>query len=403
MIIIRSLCNIFKSAYLRDFINFSFGYFLCAFLSLIVTALVNKNLSRYELGAYSYNKSLFELLVSLASLSIYSAYLRFNVNGVNIRLREIIQKYIIIISIILFIIFFFISDSLIASFYCLILFYNERTYYYRSLFKTNKLNILRILTTLTTFILTFSLVSFYKEKLSSSIILFFYAIGYSVSLIFFTIKDKIEVQSEEVPFQTVLKYCVPGALLLLVDWVFVFSSQYIIKQNYGYADLAPFAISQRAMLAVKLITGLYLMFYPTLYFKEFAKKNFSFIRYSRLFIICSLFLCISLCFIGSKYIYILLGADNYIQYQSYFHILLLAEFFKVLASIYGLYLTFKIRALTSLGILSIGTVVNILIIYFFIGKYGIVMACYSAVFAYFVVLCLMLMISYRSELKETNL
>lgn len=392
------ISKIIKGKYSKDFIKFSLGYFFCALLSLFITALVNKELTSYEIGLYSYNKSLFELLAAVISLTLYTSYLRFNTKGINKKLGKIVLVYVFIAIAILFLIYLILSKSVYASLYCFVVLYNERSYFFRSIFDTNRLNTLRIAAAFVTLSLIIVTAFMMSKALSASDVLFYYAIGYMLAIPFLYVKKQTTSTVEDgISIKDILKYCIPGALMVIVDWIFVFSSQHIIKEHYGFEELAPFAISQRAMLAIKLVTGLYLMYYPTLYFKEIEKGNYSLIKKSRRLILLSLMLFITICYLSTNYIYILIGAGAYLDSISYFRILLVAEFFKVAASLYGLYLSYKLQTIQNFLILLLGTVCNILIIYFYIEEIGVVVACISSVIAYFIVLILIMLFSYRKE------
>ena len=69
--------------YFKDFNKFSLGYFLSAFISFLTVAYINKNMTKSEIGEYSYYKSYIDIFYSIITISIFSAYLRFNNNGNN--------------------------------------------------------------------------------------------------------------------------------------------------------------------------------------------------------------------------------------------------------------------------------------------------------------------------------
>lgn len=398
----NSIQRLLESKYSKDFIYFSVGYMFCALLSLITTAIINKTLDRDSLGEYSYIKSLFDLVISVTSLGIYAAYLRFNTFGVNKSVSRFVLRYIIFATAITYIIFIFISKKYIASLYVLILFFNERTYYYRSIMKTETLNFLRLGAALITLLLIVLMFFYLPNQLSAYSIIFTYALGYFICLPFFLKKNDVEFNSIVISVGTIFKYSVPGALLTVIDWTFVFYSQHIIKENYGYFELAPYSIAQRALLCVKLFTGLYLMFYPTIYFREIERRNYKIVVKSRRLILLSLIFVVIICSIFASQIYCVMGASSYICNIEYFRLLIWADFFKVAASLYGLYLTYKIKTYQNLMIMSCGMIVDIVLLTLFVNTNGIISACYATIVSYMIVLLLMLYFSYKKERKELS-
>lgn len=394
---IRNLyIRLIRNSYSKDFIYFSLGYFFCAVFSLVIIAFVNKKLEPAELGKFSYMKSLFELLATFFSLNIYTAYLRFNNKGNNVSVYNIIIRYIFVISVLLFVVFYILSKSFYSSLFVLVLFSNERTYFFRSLLKMKLLNVTRILSVIITLLAVLFIVYLLDKPLTSEIILFSYAIGYLSCL--FLYKYRFEQTDKTlVSFSKIAKYCLPGALLLVVDWLLNLSAQFIIKEKFGYDELASFAISQRALLAVKLFTGLSLMFYPTLYFREIEKKNIVLINKYRQGMGALLLVLILLLWVGAKYIYNIMGASYYIDTISFFRILLIAEFLKVISSFYSIFLAYQLKTVFTLFIMASGAVLNIILLLLLLDQFGIVAACYSSVMSFVLILVLVLYFSYRRE------
>ena len=383
--------------YLRDFVRFSFGFFISAFLSLITVSLVNSLLGPEELGRYSYLKSIFDLAFGILSLNIYSSYLRFNTKGDNVSLKLIVQRIVLISSLLLLGIIYYYSKSLLAIFYCLVIVFNERVYYFRSLMNIRKLNIARIIPAFMT-LLVIAFLGFYSN-ISSNYIFFAYGVGYSIVFFLFRKTNSIKIVNVSISSNEVFRYSIPIAALVIVDWVLNLSAQILIKQYFDYVELASYAIAQRALLAVKLFSGLFLMFYPMIYFKEVEKGNFSFVIKSRLLIIILLLLLCVFIFLGSKYIYIVMGASKYLEHIYLFKILLIAEFFKVVASFYGLYLSYSLKTLTSLIILAVGAGLNILLLFLFLKDYGVIFAAFSTLLSMIFIFILMFFFSMREEKK----
>ena len=100
--------------------------------------------------------------------------------------------------------------------------------------KTETLNFLRLGAALITLLLIVLMFFYLPNQLSAYSIIFTYALGYFICLPFFLKKNDVEFNSNIISVCTIFKYSVPGALLTVIDWTFVFYSQHIIKANYVY-------------------------------------------------------------------------------------------------------------------------------------------------------------------------
>lgn len=144
------------------------------------------------------------------------------------------------------------------------------------------------------------------------------------------------------------------------------------------------------------------MFYPTIYFREIERRNYKIVVKSRRLILLSLIFVVIICSIFASQIYCVMGASSYICNIEYFRLLIWADFFKVAASLYGLYLTYKIKTYQNLMIMSCGMIVDIVLLTLFVNTNGIISACYATIVSYMIVLLLMLYFSYKKERKELS-
>jgi len=384
--------------YVKEFSGFAFGYFIAAVFSFLIISLVNKLLEPVEMGRYSYYKSIFELLYAILSVNIYSAYLRFNLNGENQKLTRLVLRVVLISTIILAHIVGLTMKCILCSLFSLVIFYNERMYFFRSLLDIKKLNWIRITPALITLSIIYITSFIYKKQLDASIIFIAYGLGYSFVLFFFS-NNNYKIDKSPVSVKKILAYCIPSVGLIIVDWILNLSSQILIKEYFSFSELSYYAVAQRLLLVVKLFSSLFLMFYPMVYFKEIKKRNFSFIVNARILILSTIFLIIILFFLLSKYIYILMGAESYLMHQNIFKVLLFSEFFKVASSIFGLFLSYKIQTYKNLIILSVGSILNVVLLLLFLQRYGLMMAAYSNLAANIIICVLYYFYSYKHELK----
>lgn len=387
-----------NTSYVKEFLGFAAGYFIAAFLSFLIISTVNKLLEPSEMGRYSYYKSIYELLFAVLSFNIYSAYLRFNIKGENKKLTRIVLPITILATIILGIVIGITMKCFVCSLFSLIILYSERMYYFRSLLDIKKLNWIRITPALLTLAILFIFAYIQDIQLNSSRVFIAYGIGYSFVLFFFR-NNKYKVDETNIQFKKILAYSVPSVGLVVVDWVLNLSSQILIKQYFSFAELSNYAIAQRLLLVVKLFTGLFLMFYPMLYFKEIDKRNSKFISKTRGLILSTILLIVLFFFMFSKYVYLVMGAESYISHQNIFKVLLFSEFFKVSSSIFGLFLSYRIQTYKNLIILSVGSIINVIILFVFLEKYGLMVAAYANLLSNVIICGLYIIFSYRLESK----
>lgn len=128
-----------------------------------------------------------------------------------------------------------------------------------------ELNIQRVIAVFVTLLVTIFIVLFQNKDgvVSAYIILISYSLGYATCFWFYRSKYNSEsFVKEQVRYSILLKFCFPAALLIIVDWSLNYTSQLLIKNEFGYTELAPYAVAQNALSSIKLFTGLFLMFYP---------------------------------------------------------------------------------------------------------------------------------------------
>ncbi|SHG23001.1 lipopolysaccharide biosynthesis protein [Dysgonomonas macrotermitis] len=389
-----------ESSYKADFINFSIGYIIASALSLLSIVVVNKYLQPEELGRFSYIKSILELLYGVLSVNIYSSYLRFNIKGDNPHVKRLVHRVVLFSTVVLVFFIFFFTKSFICIPFAFIIIYNERMYYFRSLMKMKELNIARILPVFLTFLIITGLFLFFKDLVTGYMIIGAYGIGYTVCLLLLKGSGQETIEKQEfdiIPTKTILKFCIPAMLLVLVDWILNFSAQIFIKEHFGYFDVARYAVSQRALLTIKLFTGLLLMFYPMMYYREIAKGNQTLIRKSRyimIFLVLSLAL---LLFVFSKYVYILMGAKAYVNDLGLFRVLLIAECVRVVSSFFLMYLTYVLKTVLNLLIYLTSAMLNIVLLFFFLKDGGIIFAAYSSLISTILIFVLSIVIAHKQE------
>lgn len=396
------LRNISKrnTRYIIDFLSFSCGYFIYTFIGFLIIIITNKSLSPDELGKVSYYKSIIELLASILTLTLYQSYLRFNIDGVSLRLLKMVSFNSKISLILLGIFIFFLTSSILPVFYSFYILFNERLYFFRSLMKMKNLNIIRISSILITLCFLILYFNLNIQRVNAyNIVLFSYGIGYAIALFYFKNNYKINDDILTISMRDIFKYTIPGLGLILIDWFLNLSSQYFLKEFFNFTEVAKFAVAQRGVLFLKIISGLLLMFYPTLYFREMKYKNIKLIKIVRWLMVFIMIIFTILFYLFSTNIYIFMGAQKYLEYSYLFKILIIAECIYTISGFWSIYLAFALQPNKSLFIYFVGAILNCLIVLLFLKEYGIIVSAISILISSCIIMILSILFSFIPETK----
>ncbi|NCP84872.1 MAG: hypothetical protein GW823_08245 [Bacteroidetes bacterium] len=363
-----------KNSYdLKNFFLFSFGSIVASFFGYLTTREINSGLSEIEFGKFSYYYSILQLVFVFLSLNLYSTYIRFNNAGVSESLLRYVKGYTWIATVLFALIIYLLTSDLFLCCFSFILVYYERTYFYRSVLNTTSLNILTVLTS----IILYLFCKYYFSTNSTPDhlkVLRFYGFGYLLSVVFVLINDKKKYITSNVviSFPLLLKYCLPLIGVTIIEWVLNFSNQYIIKNFLGFEELAKYAMAFRALFVLRFASSIFLLYFPMVYFRDIAKRDFSKINFIRSAISTILILLTMVMFFMPQMVYAFMGGNKYIDSVNLFRILLIADFLRIIASFYGIVLTYEIKTQKTLYIQLLGALVNLALSLIFINKYGVI-------------------------------
>lgn len=385
--------------YLLDFSSFGFWYIVASILALVINVLINYSLEPVEYGKYSYNRSILELAASLLTINIYASYLRFNVNGVSRVLKRLSIRITIIAAIFLTAILLYLTESLLALPFVFVLLYNERTYMARSIMDINSVSILRVGACIFTLMILYTFFAL-NFSISGDVVLMSLGLGYSLSVYFYNKKYEINEDDNSLSIKQILQFTIPSAAIIIVNWLINLSGQVFIKHEFGYEDVAHYAIAQRILSVIKMVSSMFMMFYPVVYFKEMSRANYTSVTKIRMYMIVFFIAITSVAFVFSKQIYFLMGASKYEDYIIYFYILLVSEFLFTVSSFYAQYLTYILKTHITLIICAIGAVINVSILSLCLKTYGVITAAYAVLFSNVVMSLLYYFLSYKLEKKQ---
>ncbi len=370
-----SFLRVGKNGYKKDFFSFAIGFFLTALLALFTTIIVNKNLTKAELGEFSFYKSTFELLSYVLTLLVYRSYLRFNSNGVSLYTVKFVSRLSIFALIVLSIVIFFVTGNIFSALFSLFIVYEERTYFFRSILNTKSLNYTRIGAALITFVsvLIFANVG----SLTSNDIFISYGVGFCCAIFMYRKNYSIKDDNEELNVRKLLLFSFPALLTLLIKLSLEYNVQLTVKEYFGFVELSKFSIAIRVLLSVRLFSNMINMFYPSVYFRELETGNFTLIKKIRRLMILVVFSATLIAFFFTDELYLLMGAKKYIEFSGLFKILLLSELFFTLSNFYGIYLSHLYKTIQMLIIYFIGALINLFVLFSFINNFGVHAAAYA--------------------------
>lgn len=384
-----------KVRYFFDFVAFSAGFAISSALALGISIMVNKNLSKEELGLYNYNKSLLEFLAYCFTINLYRSYPRWNILGNNISVYNKVKVVNIIAFIILELLAYYITESFLALLFPFFIFYEERLYFFRSIMKVKYVNILKITISLITLI-GILILSFYDSVDSNSVLLVF-GIGFAFAFFFYKKGIGGKKNHEIITWKTLLLFTVPALGAIIVKLSLDLSSQYLIKSQFGFEELSKYSSANRVLLSVKLFSSLLMMFFPVVYYREITKKNKKFINTFRFLIFGVMFIIASLAILFGDKIYWLMGASKYVNDIRIYNILVVTELIFILGSLWSIYLAFALKTHVSLVIYTLGAILNIFLLKVYLPIYGIYAAPWSILISNVLISFLMIIMSYKKE------
>jgi O-antigen/teichoic acid export membrane protein len=393
--------RITSNKHFRNFKGFIIGGVIAIILGYCANYLINNNLSREDLGLFSYYANMMRLFSPIASLSLFQAYLRFNNETSNIaQLKRNVQLGSVVSALLLFVFTYIIYDNLYISMYSFIILFNERIFFFRSSKNITRLNLLKYTSYIV--IIICLAIYLYFDDITYDKVIAAYGISYfSV----FVIGSFIEGKQEPVEADTkksinlskILRFSVPITFTTIVTWFARVSDQMIIKEFLPLVDLGNYAVSYRIVTVIQLFTSLFLLYYPLVYFDEAEKNNYGLIRRIRgLFILILLIVTIALIF-TRKYVYIFMGADKYLDFTYIFILIIIAEFLRIIA---GLFLTFRAYTLENwygTVVVGISALLSLTLNILFIPRYGILFAAWTQIISAFVYFLLTYFIAIRPE------
>ncbi|RUR12109.1 lipopolysaccharide biosynthesis protein [Legionella sp. km772] len=373
------------------------------FFSYLATYFINKHLNMEEMGCYSYVFSLLNFIYPVVSLSIFNGYTRF----IDLYPNDLLISFVKKISFLTTFFFLLIIILFFGNYYYLpfafIILYQERLILARAQLELRHYNFLNIIQKIVFLILLLG-VYLFKHSLSAEISLGCLGASYLTSyLMVFARRNKYQAQqavkSAKLDKEVFLKFCLYTMITMVVNWVLAVSDQVIIKFYYGFEALAPYAVAYRIVTMLGLLSGIFLAYYPRIYFKNMEVKDTREIFVLRNCFILLLFLTTILLWVFKSTVYKLFGATSYLEHDSYFLPLLLGEMLRTLASVMMTFLTFRLKQINILITTLLIAMLNLVLNLLFVPSLGPIASAYCTLACFTLYLMCAFIISYLPETR----
>jgi len=379
-----SMLKFFSNYHFKKFFSFGIGSLVAIAVSYISMYIINSTLTRSEMGQYAHIFNILNLSFPLLSLSLYSAYLRFTTKYESEQLVTFVKGRLKISFFVFLLLIYFFTKSLWIIPFAFIILLQERLYFFRSTLNIRYYNILNISQKLMYLI---ALVAFYfYEEITAEVVLSLLGLSYFLSYLcsfYMRIINAEKINNvKEIEPKVIYKFSMMVALIGVVNWVLGVSDQLMIEHYYGSESLAPYAVTFRIVSLIALFSGLFLSYYPTMYFRDLDERIIRNVLLMRRFFLVSFVVVSILMMIFAEELYQIFGASDYVKEVEYFYWLLAGEFFRILAAINMTYRSFKLQQHYSIYILGLVGVLNVLINYVYMKEYGPIVACYSTIISY---------------------
>lgn len=323
---------------------------VAAYLLLYVqNYLLNKYMPQDALGQFSYLQSMFLLLTSIYSMEVYSAYLRFlgvrDEQGLRKRIAMILMMASVLFSISVLVFFHEPLYVLFAG----SMWMRERMYFFRSRLDINTYGMIKI----SQYLLSTAMlgVLIYSDRLTEGSFLTCLGISYIIVSFVYVHRRGANVNSKkannlpDISNRELLQYAWPLSFNAIVVWMLGAADQWLINKYLDAATLTCYSVSFRMINILRLGSSVIMEYWPRFYFENMSRNNFIIVKKMQLgFLVFITVICVGAA-IFADYIYIFMGASQYVGYSWYFSWLSVAECFRMWGSVYMTFQSFLNRNL----------------------------------------------------------
>lgn len=383
----------------RFFINNFFAYLLL----YVQNVLINRFMPVESLGQYSYVQSILTLLVSVCSMEIYSSYLRFiGFSHERSLLRSV--RTILAIASLLFILLSLIGfqEPMYVLFFGS-MWMSERLYFFRAKMDIKTYGRIKIIQYAISLAALAALIT--AKCLNEKTVLLAIGSSYCFVAIFYTFCDKARKfakAEDELPAARVselVKYALPLSFNAIVVWLLGAADQMLINKYLDAVTLTYYSVGFRIITVIRIGTGIIMEYWPRFYFEKMEKRQYGLMKtLYKIFLFVVALLCIGT-IVFSKYIYIIMGASNYLDYRWMFCILALSEMFRQWGAINMTYQSYVKNNVINVVILAVLGVIKLGTNWLCIAEYGVDILLKSTLICYVMYFAFSLYFGYYKQLR----
>lgn len=392
---------------LKKFLSFSIGGYISLIIGLLTTPIVTRMISPEAYGFFSLYNVLINLLMLIIMLGLDQGFVRFYYEEETLEARKVLLMKSIKIPMLLLVIimplFWFLKTPIVEF-----LFNSKESkiliiYMFLGLFfsilnrfsilvvrmqqKGKQYSFIQVLNQLVNFILILIIYRIYGNNYKVLILalIFSLAITSLISILFekqmwFSFERNNKINSKEL-----LKYSYPIAITVIVSWIFQSSDKLFIKQYGTLEELGLYAAAFKIISLLNIIQTGFNTFWTPVSFEKYKKEKENIEFFQKIFNLVSFaMLCIGVCILLGKDILILLLGKKFEGALKIFPTLILMPVMNTVSEVTVVGINFKKKTKYHLIISLIITVINLILNYIMVQKYGAVGAAISTGITFYI-------------------
>lgn len=381
-------------------VQFAHGNVAVYILIYLQAVIINKSLSPFDLGKYSYYQSLLILILSVVSLTIYTAHLRFLGFVDTKKLFKLIRKVLIIAALLYIGIVLVLWNTWEFVPFAAFMWFNEQLYYFRSLTRIRLYTTMKCIQYVILIVLLGVLIL--SQHATYKMLLLSMGMAYFLTyVLFYNERKKCTIEQrgqEEYNVKEIFGYCAPGAASVVSLYLLASVDQIFIDKYLLPSDLSSYAMALRILTVIQLLTAVFMDYWPRFYFERATERDYGNIIKMRFLFKGAIIIFSGICILLVIPIYYVMGARAYIGQSTWiFSILAFGEIFRVAGSINMTYRSFTKESIYNVAILGGLGLIKLLINYLSIERYGLIILVSTTVGSYIAYWIISNFISLRTE------
>lgn len=367
--------------------KFFYNNAIAYLLLYIQNVLINRFMPADSLGKFSYTQSLLVLLISVYSMEVYSAYLRFIGIREERRLRRLIRRILLVASLLFSITVLLFFDSPFYILFAGYMWMMERLYFFRSKMDITTYGRIKVFQYACSIIIIIVLAA--CNLLNHYTVLTGIGASYVMVSVYYHFAAKannVTDADDGLPVadtKEVLKYAFPLSVNAIVVWMLGAADQMLIDRYMDALTLTYYAVSFRIISVIRIGVGVIMEYWPRFYYERMDKKEYSQVKSMKaLFLGVVTVLCLGTV-VFSRQLYWIMGASEYADMRWMFCCLAMAEMFRQWGSIINTFQSFMKNTSVNVICLSVLGGTKLIVNWLAINNIGVAILFYSTLICYF--------------------